>query len=54
MKYILMGLILFSQMNCAQNINNKKLNLEEALFNQYAFLLERSLKFDEGNKEFKI
>ena len=40
-------------MSCAQNINDKKLKLEEALFKQYAFLLERSLKFEEANKEFK-
>ncbi len=54
MKYILIGLILFSQISYAQNINNKKLNLEEALFKQYAFLLERSLKFDEANKKFEF
>ena len=53
MKYILIGLTLFSQMSCAQNINEKKLDLQEALFKQYAFLLERSLMFDETNKEFK-
>jgi hypothetical protein len=53
MKYILIGLTLFSQMSCAQNTNDKKVDLGEALFKQYAFLLERSLRFDETNKEFK-
>lgn len=48
-----MAFILLSQLCCAQDLGRVKLNGNEALFRQYAFLLERSMRFDHGNKDFR-
>lgn len=53
MRNIILLFVLLLQNSCVQGQQEKKMNREEALFKQYAFLLEKSIKFDFANDSFK-
>lgn len=53
MMYIILAFVFSLQLSCENNTQQMIMNDEDVLFNQYAYLLEKSMKYDFHNDSFK-